>query len=217
MQHRTLILIVIFLFAGCSRPPAVNKWQYDAASALEAYEKHFLQKHLLRAKSDLLRARGFASQSADLHTRIDIELSVCALNLSVLKKDACENAAILLQIEPNHLQSAYLHLLRSEIKAEEITYLPAQYKSFVAAITEKDISVINARIEQIKPLSSRLVASALAQDQLSDENIQELITELSYHGYKNPLLAWLNLQMQKETDPEKKVRLKAKIAILTSD
>ena len=216
MQQRTLILIFIFILSGCSRPPAVNKWQYDAASAMQAYEKHFLQRHLLRAKSDLSRARSSASQSADLHTRIDIELSTCALNLSVLKEDSCENALALLQIEPNGFQSAYLHLLRSEIIAEEIAYLPAQYRSFAAAMIEKNISAINTQIEQIRPLSSRIIASALAQEYLSDENIQELITELSYHGYKNPLLAWLKVQMDKETDPQKKARLQAKIALLTS-
>lgn len=216
MQQRTLILIFIFILSGCSRPPAVNKWQYDATSAMQAYEKHFLQRYLLRAKSDLSRARSSASQSADLHTRIDIELSACALNLSVLKEDSCEDAAALLQIEPNGSQSAYLHLLRSEITAEEISYLPAQYRSFALTIIEKDISAINKQIEQIRPLSSRIIASALAQEYLSEENIQELVTELSYHGYKNPLLAWLNLQMDKETDPQKKARIQTKIALLTS-
>ncbi len=217
MQQRTFILIVIFLFVGCSRPPVVNKWQYDAASAMQAYEKHFLQKHLLRAKSDLSRARSFASQSADLHTRIDIELSVCALNLSMLKADLCEDAFSLLQIEPNESQSAYLHLLRSELKTEEINSLPVQYRPFAEAIAENDTLAINTQIRQIRPLSSRLVVSALAQDLISDENIEGLITELSYHGYKNPLLAWLKVKMHKETDPQKKGRLKAKIAVLTSD
>jgi hypothetical protein len=216
MQHKILLLIVIFLLSGCSHPPAVNKWQYDAVASLQAYQKHFLQKHLLRAKSDLARARSFASQSADLHTRIDVELTVCAMHLSVLDSTSCENASVLLQIDPDPSQLAYLHLLRSEVKPDEITFLPAQYKIFATAIAEEDTFAINEEISQIQPLSSRLLASALAQEHLSDGNIQGLITELSYHGYKNPLLAWLTLQMQKETDPQKKVRLRAKISVLTS-
>ncbi len=217
MQQRTLILFFIFLFTGCSHPPAVNTWQYDAASAMQAYEKHFLQKHLLRAKSDLSRARSSASQSADLHTRIDIELSVCALNLSILKADLCENASALLQIEPNDSQSAYLHLLRSELKTEQISSLPVQYRPFAEAIADNDTLAINTQIRQIRPLSSRLVVSALAQEQISNENIEGLITELSYHGYKNPLLAWLKVQMNNETDLHKKVKLRAKIAVLASE
>ena len=216
MQQKTLFLILIFLFTGCSHPPAVNRWQYDAASSLHAYQEHFLQNHLLRAKSDLSRARSFASQSADLHTRIDIELSVCAMRLSVLEAGSCENASVLLQVDPDLSQSAYLHLLRSALKKEEIQGLPEQYKAFASAMIEEDTADINTRLKQIRPLSSRLVASALAQEHINDENIQELVTELSYHGYKNPLIAWLKFQMQKETDPQIKVRLKAKISVLTS-
>ena len=216
MQKKILFLIFIFLFAGCSHPPAVNRWQYDAATSLRAYQEHFLQNHLLRAKSDLSRARSFASQSADLHTRIDIELSVCAMQLSVLNPTSCENAPVCLQIDPDPSQFAYLHLLQSLLQDKEIKYFPERYRAFALAMIEADPAKINTRLASIRPLSSRLVASALAQDDLDDENIQELITELSYHGYKNPLLAWLNVQVQKETDPQKKVRLKAKISVLTS-
>ncbi len=216
MQQNILIVIFIFLFAGCSHPSVINTWQYDAASSLHDYQEHFLQKHLLRANSELVRARSFASQSADLHTRIDIELTVCAMQLSILKAASCENASLLLQIEPDPFQLAYAHLLTSELKEEEIKRLPDQYKDFAAAMIEKDTAKINAQVKQIRPLSSRLVASALAQDYLDDANIEELVKALSYHGYKNPLLPWLTVQMQKETDPQKKVRLKAKISVLTS-
>jgi len=216
MQQKILFLIFIFLFVGCSHPPAVNKWQYDAVSSLHAYQKHFLQNRLLRAKSDLSRARSFASQSAELHTRIDIELSVCAMQLSILNPTSCENASVLLQIDPDPSQLAYLSLLRSDLKDEEIKHLPEQYRAFGAAMIEADPAKINTRIESIRPLSSRLVASALALPHLSADNLDSLIAELSYHGYKNPLIAWLTVQMQKETDPQKKVRLKAKISVLTS-
>jgi len=122
----------------------------------------------------------------------------------------------LLQIDPDPSQFAYLHLLQSLRQDKEIKYLPERYRAFALAMIEADPAKINTRLASIRPLSSRHVASALAQDDLDDENIQELITELSYHGYKNPLLAWLNVQVQKETDPQKKVRLKAKISVLTS-
>lgn len=216
MQQRTLILFFIFLFFGCSHPPAVNKWQYDAASSLQAYQEHFLQNHLLRAKSDLSRARSFASQSADLHTRIDIELTVCAMQLSLLNPTSCENASVLLQIDPDPSQLAYLSLLQSKLKEDEIIELPEQYKAFGAAMIEADPVKINTRLASIRPLSSRLVASALALPYLSVGNLDSLITELSYHGYKNPLIAWLTVRMQNETDPKKKIRLKAKISVLTS-
>ena len=216
MQQNILFLIFIFIFAGCSQPPAVNKWQYDAVSSLQAYQEHFLKNRLLRAKSDLSRARSFASQSADLHTRIDIELTVCAMQLSVLNPTSCENASVLLQIDPEPSQLAYLSLLRSDLKEEEIKQLPEQYQAFGTAMIEANPAKINTRLEQIKPLSSRLIASALVQSHLSNKNLESLIAELSYHGYKNPLIAWLTVHMQKETDPEKKVRLKAKISVLTS-
>jgi hypothetical protein len=216
MQHKTLAVIFIVLFGGCSHPPAINTWQYNATSSVQAYQEHFLQNHLLRAKSDLSRARSFASQSADLHTRIDIELTVCAMQLGILKATSCENASVLLQIEPDPFQLAYLHLLTAELNKKEINRLPEQYRAFASAMLEEDPAQINTQVKQIRPLSSRLVASALAQKHLTKKTIDLLITELSYHGYKNPLLAWLHVQMQNEADPHKKARLKAKISVLTS-
>ena len=122
-----------------------------------------------------------------------------------------------MRIEPNPSQNAYLSLLTSKITKEQTETLPTQYQNFAEAFIEGDKTQINKSLADIKPLTSRLISSALARESIDDINIQELIDGLSYHGYKRALLAWLSQQMQREDDPKEKARLKAKIHILTSN
>ena len=210
------VLFFIFLFQACSSPQPNNNWQYQATSSLEAYTKHYLEGNSIRAKVDLSRARRLATQSSQLHTLVNIELSVCAINIGTLKPSECKNVSDLLVIEPNPSQKAYLALLNSQLSSTQVNELPRQYQAFASTLLESDIERINEKTARIEPVTSRLIASALIKDQLDDKNIQELIDTLSYHGYKTPLLAWLKFQMQKEKDSEKKAKMKAKLEILTS-
>lgn len=213
-----IFLLFFVILSGCApMPEPKNKWQYDAVSAIHKFKTHFLQNQLDRAKADLSHARDFASQSAHLQTRIDVELSACAMQLGVLQATECKEAAALLALDSDSHQLAYLHLLTSRLTENEITLLPKQYRSFAQSLLSKDTKEINDTLKKITPVSSRLIASALSINTINDKNIQGLIDELSYHGYKNPLIAWMHVQMNKEKDPAKKARLKAKLEVLTSD
>ena len=216
MKSLVSVFIFIFLFQACSSPQPNNNWQYQATSSLDAYTKHYLEGNAIRAKVDLSRARKQAKQSAQLHTLVNIELSVCAMYIGSLKPNECKNASDLLLIEPDPSQKAYLALLNSQLSSTQVNELPPQYQAFASTLLESDIQGVNEQTTKIKSLTSRLIASALIKDQLDDKNIQELIDTLSYHGYKTPLLAWLKFQIKKEKDKEKKAKMKAKLEILTS-
>ncbi len=210
---RAILLILIFLFSACSTTQPKNKWQYEACAAQGDYQKHFLQNRRLRASSDIFQAREFALQSANLKTIIDIELSVCALNITVLKNNNCEKAQALLELEPNAKQSAYLHFLQKNYSLEEISLLPKAYQELAQAkLKNKEI---NPLLITLEPLSSRAVASALFKKQLNQQNIQDLIDELSFYGYKNPIIAWLKYQIQETSDVKEKKLLQAKLKTLT--
>lgn len=213
---KRILFIFIFLFQACSSPQPNNNWQYQATSSLNAYNKHYLEGNTLRAKVDLSRARKLASRSAQLHTLVNIELSVCAMDIGSLKPNMCKNAADLLLLEPDPSQNAYLALLNYQLSSTQVKELPPQYQAFASALLEDDIKELNEQIAKIEPASSRLLASALIKDRLDDKNIQTLIDTLSYHGYKTPLLAWLSFQIQKEKDLQKKAKLKAKLEVLIS-
>lgn len=216
MQTKLLLLFLLIFISACSTAEPKNKWQYDAVSSLTKFQTYFLQNHLIRAKSNLSHAREFASQSVHLHTLINIELSVCALQVGTFRSTNCEAATQLLSVEPDPSQLAYLHFLNLSLRKGELELLPKQYQDFAQSFLEQDAEKINDELDSIRPLSSRLIASALAKDLINDENIEELINELSYRGYKNPILVWLNVQMQRESDPLNKAKIKAKIAVLTS-
>jgi len=216
-KFSTSFVIVFFFASACSSPVPKNKWQHDAAGFCHDYQEHFLQGKDLRAKLDLSHAKKSATQSAQLKTLIDIELTVCAMKISNLDTTACPKAEELLTIEPEPSQSAYLDLMRSQPTTQSQAYLPSQYQDFAKALSSQDSLKINQSLSSIEPLSSRLLASSLSREYINTKNIQELINALSYRGYKKPLLSWLAFQMNAEQDPHEKARLKAKIDVLTSN
>jgi len=216
MKILLLFIISLFFLQGCSSAQPKNQWQYQAASSLKAYTKHYLEGNELRAKADLTHAREEASRSARLYTLIDIELTVCAIHIGVLSPKPCQKASKLLTLESDPSQKAYLDLLNKQLSSTQIKDLPGQYREFATSLLANDINASNDDIRDIEPLTSRLVASALIKERLSAENIQSLINELSYHGYKRALLAWLKLQIEKEKDPQTKAKLIAKLKVLIS-
>ena len=217
LQTGFSFVVLLLITSACSSPQPQNRWQHDAVSMCSNYQTHFLQDKTTRAELDLRHAKELASRSAELHTLIDIELTSCAMHITVLNQGQCREAEKLLRLDPNPSQEAYLRLLTSEISQDKIPLLPRQYRSFAQALIDVDTLQINKELSTLTPLTSRLIASALAQKSINGTNIQELIDKLSYHGYKKPLLVWLNLQMQREEDTHTKMRLKEKIGVLTSN
>lgn len=213
-----LSFLAVLMFSGaCTGPQPLNKWQHDAVSVCNNYQTHFLQDKATRAALDLRHARELATRSAQLKTLLDIELTHCAMELGALNQHPCERAERILELEPNPSQYAYFDLLTAQLKEEDIALLPSQYHRFAKAFLRDDKMKVNEALEDLKPITSRLIASALAKESISDENVQALIEGLSFHGYKRPLLVWLDLQMQREEDTHKKAQLQKKISILTSN
>lgn len=217
LQLGVSFLLLLLYGTACSTPQPQNKWQYDAVSMCHNYQIHFLQDKTIRATLDLRHARELASRSAELKTLIDIELTSCAMESSALNQGQCQEAERLLRLDNDPSQDAYFSLLTSQISEDKVSLLPSQYRTFAEALIGTDKRKINKALSDIKPLTSRLIASALAKESINDVNIKELIDGLSYHGYKRPLLVWLDVQMQREEDAQKKARLKEKIEVLTSN
>ncbi len=216
MKTFVLFFITLLFLQSCSYVQPKNQWQYQTTSSLKAYIEHYLEGNTLRARSDLKNAREEASRSAALHTLIDVELSVCATDISILKPNPCPKASKLLKLDPDTNQKAYFDLLNNQLSPVQIDNLPSRYQNFAASLLAGDIETINNTIHTIEPITSRLLASALIKDKLSNKNIQNLIDTLSYHGYKQAILAWLTLQIDKEEDPKKQENLIEKRKVLIS-
>ena len=82
MKVILLSIMLLLLIGGCSseRPP--NMWQYKAHNSYQSFERYYLEYKIDLAAIELNRAREYASQSADLSTLAQIELSVCALKVA---------------------------------------------------------------------------------------------------------------------------------------
>lgn len=210
------VIVAVFFLQSCSSTTPINNWQFQAASSLNSYTKYFLEGDMARAKTKLHHAREEASKSINLFTLINIELSVCANEISVLKSTSCQKASELLLLDTEPMQLAYLSLLRRQVSAGMIQDLPSQYKDFALALLHKDNKKLNSIVSHIQPLSSRLLASALIKERLTASNRKVLIEEISYNGYKTALLAWLEFDIRKEDNVNNKQRLEKKLKILIS-
>ncbi|PHR55612.1 MAG: hypothetical protein COA44_10210 [Arcobacter sp.] len=215
--NNILALLCVLILSSCSTSQPKNKWQYNAVNMTQTYQSHFLQAKESHARIDLRQARRHAKQSADLKVLIDIELTQCAMQVCVLKFQNCKNARSLLIIQPNASQEAYLSFLNSTLQEKDINLLPQQYQGFAYALEKKNAEGINKILKNIRPLSSKVISSSLSRDFITQENISLLIKELSFSGYKHPLISWLKLQASREKDTTKKLRIQAKIEVLTSE
>ena len=208
--------ISFFILVSCASPQAKNNWQYEAVRMTNAYQKHFLQAKISRANLDVQHAKKLSKQSANLQTLIDVELTICAMHVSILSPINCDNASTLLKVQPDLQQKAYLSLLNNSLDKQDIHLLPQQYQDFAKALKNTNSKYINKEINAMQPISSKLIASSLAQPYINNENISSLIKELSFLGYKNPLISWLQVQESRETKPQEKIRIRAKIEVLLS-
>lgn len=211
---RYLLLIALFFILGCSTKSPINNWQYQSVNSYKNFERYFLENRMNLASIELDRARSYASQSADLRTLARIELSSCALHVSVLFEYNCPRYDALKDLIDDKDLDSYASFLSDPLHVKEVSKLPAQYRSFAQSLSSSELSHINTKIQSISPLSSQMIAAALAQDHLNHKSIEKIITSASHHGFKYAVIRWLDFSLQKTSDPQIRESLLMKLKIL---
>ena len=191
-------------------------WQYKTNNSYKSFEKYFLEYKLDLAAIELKRAREYASQSADLTTLAQIELSSCALKVALLETYTCKRFDSLETLVNSKKLTAYKHFLQNTFNEEELSYLPDQYKEFAQSRLALDTKQMQAEISKITPLTSKMIAASLIQDTLSSELRKEILDEISFHGYTYGAIAWLTFEIERTKDEAKKKQLQEKLKIIYS-
>ena len=200
-------------FLGCSFNTPPNAWQHKSASAFHSYTQNFLQGHEALARNDLDRARSHAKMSADLSQLARIELGKCALHIAVGIDDTCLEYVALEEIVDSAQLDAYYALLRKRITKEQIAYLDDSYSTFAQAYRIGDYKEAIAQLHAIEKPSSKIIAAALIQKHLSYEEQEQILSFVSFYGYKKAAIFWLK-SLLKQSDGTQKSLLSKKLQIL---
>jgi len=204
----------MFLMNGCNTVSPPNRWQYQSNSAYKNFERYYLEDHADLAAFELERARLYAKQSADLTTLARIELSKCALNTALLKPFSCKEYENVCRMAEDPESQAYYAFLSGTITQESIALLPKQYQNIGSLLMQKNSNLINQEINKITPLTSRMIAAALAIQVLDEGTIENIISDASYLGYKYAVIVWMNLLIERTTDNTKRSLLRQKLQFL---
>jgi len=191
-------------------------WQYKTHNSYKSFEKYFLEYKLDLAALELIRAREYASQSADLSTLAQIELSACALKVALLEPYICERFDTLEDLANSEKLSAYKHFLQNKLSEEEVSDLPNQYRAFAQARLNEDSVQMQTEVSKITPLTSKMISASLMQDRLTLETRKEILNEISFHGYTYGTIAWLTFEIEHTKDAVQKRKLQQKLKVIYS-
>jgi len=191
-------------------------WQYKAHNSYQSFERYYLEYKIDLAAIELDRAREYASQSADLSTLAQIELSVCALKVALLEPYSCPRFDHLEALVNVPALSAYNDFLQNTLSENEIDDLPEQYRDFAQARLKGKKREMLKEIESIEPLTSKMITASLIQEQLPPALRQEILQEISFHGYTYAAISWLTFEIDHTDDENKKKQLQQKLKIIYS-
>lgn len=190
------------LVAGCAGTPPPPDWKMNAQSALESYERHYLNGNTRLAELNYERARSEIARTGRPDLMARAELIRCATEISSLATEHCAATATL-PLEASADDKAYAAFLAGNWAGLDPSGLPEAYRTLIKA---KDEAARVAALKDIKAPFSRLIAAGVLfrQTSLPPAGIAIAMETASEQGWRRPLLAWLNMQLQRaETAGEK--------------
>ncbi|WP_072681176.1 hypothetical protein [Arcobacter sp. LA11] len=214
MKIFIMTLFLFIVFQGCSFKSPQNQWEFNSSNSFNSYARYFLIDEEDLAQSDLQRAIKYAKQSANLEQLGRVYLGACALNKSVEQNNMCKNYIKIEEFIVSKELKIYFSMLVSEVKEEQIKYLPKQYRTFVNYKSLKKYDLAFESIKSMEQSSSKFIAASLIKDKLKKEQIKYLVEESSFLGYKKIVLFWLEYYYEIEEDLSEKEKIAKKIKIL---
>jgi len=193
--YRFAAVISAGLLVACAGSPPPPDWKMNAQSALESFEKHYLDGNSKLAELNFQRARAEMARTGrpDLIARAD--LIRCATEMAALVSDHCAVTAKL-PAESIAADRAYAAFLQGSWQDLEAAALPEAYRPLLKA---KDDPARDQALKAIESPLSRLIAAGVLfrQGKVSPVGIITAVATASEQGWRRPLLAWLQVQLQR--------------------
>jgi len=187
------VAAIVALLAGCAGGPPPPDWEIEAHGALEAYAQHALEGNRRLAERDFARARAAVARTgrADLLARV--ELTRCALRVASLEFEPCAGFEALRADAPE-AERAYAAFLAGRWAQVDPGLLPEAYRPLLAAGGAPE-----AALAAIEDPRTRVVAAGVLFriGRLSPAGIALARETASAQGWRRPLLAWLNVEIQR--------------------
>jgi len=207
-------VLIISLFSACSFKSEPNEWKYKSINAFSSYTSNFLSNRDALAKSDLKRALTHAKQSANLTQLSRIYLGECALNISVGIYDKCLKYKEISELVDDESLNSYYKFINSRITKAEIKTLKDPYKDFATNLVSQDFAKAKENMFNMDKITSKLLSASLIKNKLNFDEVEMLIEDASFYGYKKSVIFWLNIQKSKTTSKSKIKIIDKKIKVL---
>jgi hypothetical protein len=166
------------------------------------------------AKEDFNRAQDHAKHSSSLELLAKINLGSCAINNSIGVEDHCSSYKELRDLVDSKELDSYYFFIIKEIKKDQAKDLPKTYRDFAHSYLEGDYKSAIKYMFNIEKISSKLIAANMIKDKMGVEDVEKLLDEVSFYGYKKAVIHWL--EILKGKDAQKSDKIDKKIKILES-
>ena len=200
---------LLALLAACSSKPPQPDWQVNASDALQRSLAAYLSGDARIEAQEFAKARSEVARTgrADLLART--ELARCASRTASLVVEEC-SAFEALRPDAAPPELAYADYLAGRVRPQDVALLPEQHRATATALAAAPPTALAATVaasvasasaaplpDAADPLARLVAAGALFRaGRASPTLIASAIDTASSQGWRRPLLAWLNVQLE---------------------
>ena len=205
---------LLALLAACSSKPPQPDWQVNASDALQRSLAAYLSGDARIEAQEFAKARSEVARTgrADLLART--ELARCASRTASLVVEEC-SAFEALRPDAAPPELAYADYLAGRVRPQDVALLPEQHRTTATALAAAPPTALAATgaasvattatatasaaplPDAADPLARLVAAGALFRaGRASPTLIASAIDTASSQGWRRPLLAWLNVQLE---------------------
>lgn len=188
------LCLAFLLLVGCGSR-TTPEWVVAGSQQLETYKRQYLaggspvvaERHFQKALEEL-------KKSGDLDLLGKAWLTRMALQVAALADPEEGEYGRVAAAEPNRANSNYYRFLNGNPAEVEGALLPAQYRSYLKALQQRDPAQAEKEIVALAddPLSQLIAAGLAVRSGLESEAILlSAVNAASQNGWKRALVAWL--------------------------
>ena len=185
--------VSVLALAACGNNPPVPEWQMNAKGSADRAAEAWLSGDSRVEAAEFARARSEVSRTARPDLLARIELLRCAARAAALDFEPCTGFDALAS-DAAPAEQAYARYLKGAAQAADAPLLPEAHRGLVGATVAPD-----AVLAGIADPMSRLVAAGVLfrRGLATPGTITQAIDTASARGWRRPLLAWLQVQLQR--------------------
>jgi hypothetical protein len=210
-----LAMATLALLAACSSAPPPPDWQMNAKASLERATAAYLAGNSRLEALEFDRARTELARTGRTDLLARAELTRCAARVASLVFDDCPGYAALAQDAPP-AEKAYAAYLAGSATSQDAVLLPAAQRGALAGDGSGQ-----GLASLPDPLSRLVAAGVLLRSGRAQPPLFALAADTaSAQGWSRPLLAWLNVQLQRAEaagEANETARLRRRIATIAAD